>query len=167
MAFLQISVPILVSVISAYLAVHLALHRFYREKLWERRLNAYLAIFESVHKIRFVFSEWEEQELVGLDISDEAAIALAIKKAEAESELRKAIDVGEFLIDREAVDELRSFLRGIGSRIGIDPADDCGQKCGLADDLLKKLRIIARADLHLTSQFAWLRIFKSKKAGTR
>jgi len=37
------------SFFGAWLAARFALYRFYREKVWERKIAAYTAIFEALH----------------------------------------------------------------------------------------------------------------------
>lgn len=156
-AFWQLVTSVAAGVGGAFLAVNLALHRFYREKWWERRLAAYLSIFEALHKIRSVYAEWEDEELTEREPSEDYRKTQQARKLDAESDLRKAIDVGEFLIAVKAVEELRSFFRGINSRLGNDPAESFANKCELADTTLAKLRDVAQADLHLTPRFTWLR----------
>ena len=50
--FGQVVSAIVIAVISARVTVHFALKRFYSEKWWERKTEAYTAIIEALHHVR-------------------------------------------------------------------------------------------------------------------
>lgn len=150
---LTLGIPIISSILSAYLAVQLALRRFYKEKWWERKLSAYMSAFEALHLFRFVYAEWQDIFLEERDINTEDKQELLRKRRVAESDIRKAIDIGELLITKEAVDILDAFWLDMHRTLGRrDPVGDYGDCCELADAAIAQLRTIARSDLRLTSR---------------
>jgi len=65
------------SFFGAWLAARFALYRFYREKVWERKIAAYTAIFEALHDKGRWYEAHIEEAMSGSDLPKETRDALA------------------------------------------------------------------------------------------
>ena len=45
---------IVIAMLASLVTVHLSLWRFHREKLWEKKLEAYTAIIKSLHHLKII-----------------------------------------------------------------------------------------------------------------
>ena len=61
-------VGLVIAVVSARVTVHFALKRFYSEKWWERKAEAYSSIIEALHHIRNYADHHMEFEMRGAEI---------------------------------------------------------------------------------------------------
>lgn len=91
-----------ISALTSWLTVRFAIQRFRAEKLFERRLEAYSKVIESMHCVLRCLDRW-------IDIKDRKAeasepIHTAIRKEYTQNtnELRRLIDMGELLFSKEA-----------------------------------------------------------------
>ena len=104
-------VGLFLSVVTAWLTVRFSLQRFHAERWWERKLDAYTAIIESLHHMLNYFSKELEASYRGGNISEETAKALQAKYRQATEEIDKATDIGSFVISSEAADRLRELRK--------------------------------------------------------
>jgi len=139
---------ILVAVISAHLAVKLALKRFYSEKWWERRAQAYALIIESIHHIRehastnLVFSQH------GKELPPDGDKDLTTKLQQAIAELRKQRDIGSFVISEEAVSLLNDLFTALDASTQTTIwHEHLEMKISAIDDLLPLFRQAAASHL--------------------
>jgi hypothetical protein len=107
----EIIVGIVSATLTAPLAAWLALRRFYSERWWERKLDAYTVLIESLHHMGRPYDEALEAEIDGRQLSKEFKETLNKKSSEAYAEVLKQLDMSEFIISREAADVLRNALR--------------------------------------------------------
>lgn len=82
---MSIAIGAITSFLGAWLAANLALKRFYKEKMWERKAAAYTTIFEALHHIRNWYAKNLDAYFEQRDISDEKTKELQkfANKAEA------------------------------------------------------------------------------------
>jgi len=113
---LNILAGIVVAIISALTATHLALKRFRTEKWWERKVDAYSRIIEALHNSK----TWTEEHLKAAfeeqEIPEEKKNELTARARAAHDEIRKAINVGGFLLSDEALNRLRLFEKESSKR---------------------------------------------------
>ena len=139
---------IVVAVLTAFLTVRLALKRFYSEKWWERKAEAYGAILEALHHVRNYTDHNLESLKRGVDLPPEGDAELTKKLQEAMAELRKHWDIGSFVICKEAVTVMDTFMEELDAATKYSNWDahliikmDAVNKC------LNTMREIARKDL--------------------
>ena len=111
---------LIVAVVTALLTVRLSLRKFYTERWWERKADAYSRIVEALHK----YKKYDQQKLkiemsYPRDDSDKEKI-LEKQWADANSELQRAVDLGAFVISEQTEEIIRKFLN---RRVG-DPNED-------------------------------------------
>ncbi len=102
-----------ISVVTAVVAVHLALRRFRAEQWWERKARVYSSILESLHVLRRgLEDDLEEMERMGRGIegaNDDVARESRQQWKKAMNEVLKAVDTGAFLLSQETNDVLRAW----------------------------------------------------------
>jgi hypothetical protein len=141
---------IVVAVVTAYLAVHLALKRFYFEKWWERKAEAYSAILEALHHVRNHTDHNLESLKHGVDLSLESDAELTERLPDGMAELRKRWDVGSFVVSEEAVAVMDAFMQELDASTKYTNWDArLTLKMGAVNKCLDAMRKIARKDLKL------------------
>jgi ABC-type arginine transport system permease subunit len=145
---LTIATSIVVAVLSAYLAARFALHRFYSEKWWERRVNAYSAIIEATHHVR----EHADTNLIfyhlDRDLPKEGEQELERAMQRAIAELRKQRDIGDFLLSAEALKLVNEFFEALDHSTKVETwLEHLQRKMNAIDTFLPAFRKVARKDL--------------------
>lgn len=144
----QITVGAVIAVIAAYVAVRLSLRRFYSEKWWEKKAEAYSAILEALHYMKRSFDEDWDAEVTGREVPEERKEELQKKYREAYDELKKRIDVEQYVLSDEAVAELSSFQKAYSrAKDTIHWSEYIEGSWGAINDTLEQMRTIAKTDL--------------------
>jgi hypothetical protein len=140
--------------IGTVLTTNLALKRFYRERWWERKAEAYSKIIEALHYAAHCLSEWSDQELTGQKLSDGEAKQLLNDFRAAQAELKKATGVGAYIISTEAAKVLSDHTIAMAqsdAKFNYDHGDPLFEKYAADSKLyqrtLEKLRTLAKTDL--------------------
>lgn len=141
---------LILSVATAILTVRLSLHRFYAERWWDRKIEAYTSIFEALYRLKHYCNIKYEADVGERQISKERGDELEKQWADADMEIGKAIDIGSFVICDDAVSCLREF-RG---RPRLDSDDFlifelAAQESKYLDECISRLKSIAKQDLKL------------------
>lgn len=101
--FIQLGVQVVVSVIGASLAAFLAarftMDRFYREKTWERKAEAYTAIFESLDDMRQWYSVHYDAMLVASTVPEHRNSEMEASYKAAITVLRKRVAGETWLLE--------------------------------------------------------------------
>jgi len=97
--------------LASWLTGRLALQRFYAEKWWERKAQAYSEIIGSLAKMRICFDKWEDEELRYKEVGAEARKKVNEEYANAKRVIGDTVAVGSFIVSEEAVDVLSLFLK--------------------------------------------------------
>ena len=85
----QVADGAITAVIASYVTVRLSLRRFYSEKWWEKKAEAYAAILEALHYMKRCFDEDYEAEVAGREVPEERKKELHEKYHSADDELKK------------------------------------------------------------------------------
>src|SRR5947209_3131310 len=75
-----------ITIVSALVTVRLALHRFYSEKWWEKKLAAYVTVIEALFQVKLYMDEQIESYLGESTISEERQVQLKEKWREGRDE---------------------------------------------------------------------------------
>jgi hypothetical protein len=141
---------IVIAVISARLTVHFALKRFYSEKWWERKTEAYIAIIEALHHVRNHADTNLTFSMRNRELPEQGEKRLTEQLEGAMAELRKRADIGSFIISEEAVSALGAFMNELdGSAKTADWVEHLELKLTAVDKCLDTMRRIAKSDLRL------------------
>lgn len=160
-------VGIVVAPLSAYVTVRLAFRRFYSEKQWELKADAYTKLLVALHQLKdHSAHELHLLETPPLPSGSEAEVErrTVMKRLEDEmkrgiSELRLQIDIGTFVIAKDAVMLLERLMVGLDESVEIWRRDQSlakhyAHRIKVVGDCQTSLRKIARNDLsHGWKQF--------------
>ncbi len=139
---------IFVSVVTAVLTVRLALRRFYSEKWWERRSDAYSEIIRALHHVREHADTNLQFALRDKDLPEEGDARLTKEMQEAIGQLRLHRDLGVFVICDEAVDLLNVLFKELDDSTKTQWwQEHLELKIMAVDKCLKEMRRVARKEL--------------------
>jgi len=137
-----------VSGITAWITVKLALRRFYTEKWWERKAQAYSEIIGSLAKMRICFDKWEDEELRYKEIRAEARKKVNEEYANAKRVIVNAEAEGSFIISEKAAEVLNLFLKELQKEdIQGDWLNDFDRYHGEVIKCIERLKDIAKREL--------------------
>ncbi len=146
--FLQFVLAAFTAVIASFVTAKFALRRFYSEKWWEKKAEAYAAILEALHHMKRSFDEDYEAEEAGRQVPEARKKELQEKYHKADDELKKRTDIGQFVLSDEAVAELSSFQKAYDKASEAESWPQYIEESWLAiNDALKRMRIIAKTEL--------------------
>ncbi|MGO8943244.1 MAG: hypothetical protein ACLQJ7_06175 [Syntrophobacteraceae bacterium] len=143
---------LVIAVVSARVTLHYALKRFYFEKWWERKAEAYTSIFEALHHLK----NQVDHELVSERINDPSLRPVVEKVLEelkakmmaATAEIRKRTDIGAFAISEEAVRALHILLTELDQSTSTkDYPEHLNLRLSAVNKCLDSMRDIAKNDL--------------------
>jgi len=139
---------LMVAVVTALLTVKLSLRKFYTERWWERKADAYSRIVEALlrhknyveQKLEIEMSYPKEDRGKGKDIERQWA--------DANAELERAVDLGAFVISEETEEIIRKFLkRPIGDPNYYSPVDVMETDLSYVKKCLSSVKVAAKKDL--------------------
>jgi len=111
---------LIVAVVTAIVTVRLSLRKFYTERWWERKADAYSRIVEALHKHKNYLEQKIKIEISYPKDDRDKGKDLEKQWADANAELQRAVDLGAFVVCEGTEEIIRKFLkRPIG-----DPNDD-------------------------------------------
>jgi len=139
---------LIIAVVVSWITVKLSLRRFYTEKWWERKAQAYSEIIDSLAKMRIYFDKWWDELVECKKMNDEKRKKLNKEYEIAKRIIENAVAVGSFIVSEEADDVLKSFLKQIEKEnIQGDWVGDIGRHYGEVSECITRLRKIAKKDL--------------------
>ena len=160
-ALFQILVSLLVAVVTALLTVWLSLRRFYREKWWEAKMRAYTDLIHALHDMKRDLEISIQSEMRGQDTDTDYHKKWEEKHRAAWDEIRKDIDIGEFLFSTGSVEILEELVRDTTG-----PHDDYFSYLEMTragvDKCLPAIKKTAKADLELPTIGRGFRIWSPK-----
>lgn len=133
----------------AWLAAQLALRSFYKQKVWERKVTAYAAIFEALHHM----NQWFDKEQTAIERSNDLPAdeekELRKQYGIAQADLQKVLDREVWLIPDGCRTRLDSMFKDLqkGGFDGWYELIDHGN--GVTREAIDDLRGMVRADLDL------------------
>jgi hypothetical protein len=144
----QAAVSVLLSIATVLLTVWLALRRFYREKWWEAKMHAYTDVIQALHHIKRDLEISITAEIEGNRTDTEFHQSWGAKHRAAWDDLRKYVDVGDFLFSKESVQILQRLMEDTSSDSDnyfehLDILQSAVEKC------LPAIKTAARSDLKL------------------
>ena len=106
---------LIVPITSNYTAkktVQLSVDKFYKERMWEEKINAYKEIFASLNKCKRICKREIERNNINKAFNKEYKFNknVTLEYYKAYSNLREKIDLGHYLISDESLDCLNKLL---------------------------------------------------------
>lgn len=138
----------IIIIATSWITVRLALRRFYTEKWWERKAQAYSEIIGSLAKMRICFDKWEDEELRYKEIRAEARKKVNEEYTNAKRVIEDTVAVGSFIVSEEAVEILSLFLKELQKEdIQGNLLNDLDRHHGEVIKCIARLREIAKREL--------------------
>lgn len=147
--FLPLFGTIIGSFIGAWLAARFGIKRFYKEKMWERKAEAYTAIFEALHFIGEWYQKHHDAYLQQRELTEETTAELRLKANEAEAELERQLARQTWVIPKNSRDRLGKLTAALKERPQ-DWFDYLDSSLGELDKATIDLRDMVHADLHIS-----------------
>ena len=113
---LAVITALIIAPFSSWITVHLSLNKFKKEKRWERQVVGYERVLNALHVIKKNNREWENALRTDRHTpSTEKLEALDAKREEAMDFLERAIDLGEFILPKDVIGDIRKMLSELRS----------------------------------------------------
>jgi hypothetical protein len=141
-------VPFGAAALGAWFTAHFSLRRFFREKEWERKTQAYTAIFEALHDMRIWFDEHWDAEVAGKEIPKEKQIELSTEYKKARLTLQRQLIGETWLLPLECSDRLAAMTRELNKERE-SFFDELDEGYGAITKAIRDLRTVVREDLQL------------------
>lgn len=169
----QLGLSLVVAIATAVVASELTVRAFHRQQWWQRKADAYTAVFDALHDVRTHCDLVCREMLEKVHFASEYAREVAAKSTAGANSLRKAISTGEFLLSESAL----KILRDVGNKLDM-PADPqeyypyCSSLLRAIDKAFLRLPAIAKQDLAITRRpifvkpfvWVWGKIRKSNRS---
>ena len=131
----------------AWLTTRLALGRYKKEKLWERRFEAYADVVASLGEMRLIWGRWGD-DMEGLrSYSDETKSAFNDEYRSAKRRFEQTVAVAQLILPQESATTLDKLARQLEADDGLDPFEAINAQYGLIDDALGVLVVQGRIEL--------------------
>ncbi|EMF7565435.1 hypothetical protein V4F78_004947 [Serratia marcescens] len=163
-------ISMVISLIGAWVTMRLALHRFYREKWWDKRATAYLELVDVLYDFKESYGVIEASELAKVitDHDGEPIYPEDILSDSDESELWKKMQVthyklakikglGPLIFTEAALNKVSAFInrdnnvRRMVLQDEIYDVEAYGEMEAGADNLYQEFKTIVAVELKLTS----------------
>ncbi len=146
-AALYVFTAIVIGAISAWITAQLALRRFRAEKWWERKAEAYSRVIEALHNSKVWTEEHLKANFDNGEIPEAKRKELGNRARAAYDELRKAMDVGAFLLCDEALSRLKQYEKETRELERNPPYQYLKADFAATENCLNELIEIAKRDL--------------------
>ena len=143
------SIPgLIVATIGTLLSVNLALRRFYSEKWWERKAEAYSRIVEELYHVMNNLDTYLSHFEHSREFPEDKKIELQQRANEAYKEIYKAESIGAFIIS----DEVAQTLSDMRSKEKILSFDDSiygliDARSKIVSECLNQIKELAKKEL--------------------
>ena len=105
----QILTAIAIAAASSWITVQLSSQKFRSERLWEKKVSAYERVIEAFHNSKKFDMEHMTAEERGSEIDEERDLELRNLAKVGRDEIRKAADIGSFILSENALKILARY----------------------------------------------------------
>ena len=112
---LQAAISISGSIGGAFLATHLAMKKFRREKWWEKKAAAYTELIEALHTMKWPVSEHFNAVIESREISKEESHRLWEEFKTARQNIWRIADGSTFLVSEDVMTAVRDMEHDLSS----------------------------------------------------
>ena len=102
-----------IALITAWVTVRLALRRFQSETWFERRIEAYTRVIESLHCMKQITERQVRAERRGIEIPTDAESELVEAYCHALADLRRVTDLGALVFSADAIHLLEQLDKAL------------------------------------------------------
>ena len=113
---LAVITGLIIASLSSWITVRLSLSKFKKEKRWERQVVGYERVLDALHAIKKNNREWDNAFRIDRHTPPtEKLEALDAKREEAMDFLERAIDLGELILPKDVIGDIRMMLAELRS----------------------------------------------------
>jgi hypothetical protein len=147
-SLLQLLIGIAIAAASSLITVRLAKGQFRSERWWEKKVAAYERVIDAFHDFKKFSLEHLDAEVKESDLSEERKDHLRQKSATATDEIKRAADIGSFILSAQALDILARYAQE-SDKIGHPSTwwDYLDAEWSVADKHMKEFILEAKRDL--------------------
>ncbi len=108
---IKISIGFIIAITSSLVTTRIALNKFYSEKWWARKENAYIEIIDALYDL-IQFCEMKKEDYgQGVNIHPDKMTEFAQKYTDAYWKIKKSTDICSFVISDEATSILNDLRK--------------------------------------------------------
>lgn len=138
----------IVSIITAYITVHLSMKQFYSQKWWEKKAEAYSNIIEHLSYLQYYLGEWFAEGVHEKELSSSDKERLSEGYRQARESITKAAAIGAFIVSNDTATTLEILLRELEKQDQKgDWVGDIDRCYGSVKECIAKIREYAKTDL--------------------
>src|SRR5688572_1066882 len=116
----QLLIGLAIAAASSLITVRLARNQFRSERLWEKKVAAYERVIDAFHDFKKFSSEQLHAAEEDRSLTEEREKHLRQKAADGTDEIKRAADVGSFILSVQALDILSRYFKE-STKIGRPP----------------------------------------------
>lgn len=148
-------------VTAAWLAARFTAGRFFKERTWERKADAYSTVFAGLHAMLTWTGEHLEAEMEGRELPDARNDELQKEYQEARKRVRTEIAAATWLLRPEVEEEIDSLWGELKKRRN-SWFEKLDESYGAIVNTRSRLRAIAREDLRLARAKDWWKVPRTR-----
>lgn len=115
MEIIKLAFQLTISVGAAFLAAWLAAKRFRQDKLWEKKMEAYSALIDALHNMKFPPGEHFDFAVERRDINEEYSQELWDEFKVARRNVLRIAESSSLLISHEVLEAVQTMERGLSN----------------------------------------------------
>lgn len=108
-AFIYFFSAVAIATISSWITAQLSLRRFYIEKWWEIRFNAYKDLFEAIYASKHFIDKHLEIDRKGGDLDKDYESKIRSQAEDSSIKISQAASVGELIFNDKATSRLKLY----------------------------------------------------------
>ncbi|MGV8024990.1 MAG: hypothetical protein AB2L18_00325 [Anaerolineaceae bacterium] len=144
---------IIIATFTSWITVRLSLKQFHSQRWWERKLEAYTQILNSLYDIKHTM-QWHLEEYEGeRKISDIQQSELNNKFMKGLGEIDRFANLDLFVFSKKIVMKVNELTKEINNVKGVDYYSDLEDYFNIASKYLVEIRDIAIKDLKISEIF--------------
>jgi len=159
-AFNNIIPSIIIAAFTSYLTVCLAINRFYKEKWWEKKMEAYSSLLETLHHMKNYAAEHWEDTTNPEYLNEEKRKELENEWKKYSREFKKTMDLASFLLSKQSLNILEEYKkRKTEAKNSPTVFEHIDKDLAALSDCLEKLIRAAKCDLRIRKYMNFNRTF--------
>lgn len=139
---------LIIAVVASIITVRLSLRRFYSEKWWERKADAYSSIVEALYNMKAYVEAYRNAIAEGKDFKRDSDNEIVRKAAEGRDQVFRVAAIGSFIISDEAATSLGQLRDELMKDMQPDSLfNELDEHAAIVTRHLQQLRDLAKKDL--------------------
>ncbi|MBU4509720.1 hypothetical protein KJ830_01600 [bacterium] len=146
--FIALIPAMFISIITAYITVHLSMKQFYSQRWWEKKVEAYSNIIEHLSYLQYYLGEWFDKGVHEKELSSSDKERLSEGYRQARESITKTAAIGAFIVSDDTATALEILLRELEKKDQKgDWVGDINRCYGSVKECIAKIREHAKKEL--------------------